>query len=71
MDCCLPGSSVLGDFPGKNSEVGCQFPLQQPDEMSFIIMPILLMRKLRFRDELTSEVKSRAGPRWDPGLLTP
>ena len=62
MDYSLPGSSVHGDFPGKSTGVGCHFLLQQPDEMSFIIMPILLMRKLRFRD-----VKSGAGPRWDPG----
>ena len=23
MDCSLPGSSVLGDSPGKNTRVGC------------------------------------------------
>ena len=27
MDCSLPGSSVC-DFPGKNTGVGCHFPLQ-------------------------------------------
>ena len=26
MDCSLPVSSVHGDSPGKNSEVGCHFP---------------------------------------------
>ena len=25
MDCSLPGSSVHGDFPGKNTGVGCHF----------------------------------------------
>ena len=28
MDCSLPGSSVCGDFPGKNTGVGCQVLLQ-------------------------------------------
>ena len=28
MDCSLPGSSVHGDFPGKNTEMGSHFPLQ-------------------------------------------
>ena len=28
MDCSLPGSSDPGDSPGKNSGVGCLFPLQ-------------------------------------------
>ena len=28
MDCSLPGSSVCGDFPGKNTGVGCHFLLQ-------------------------------------------
>ena len=28
MDCSLPGSSVHGIFPGKNSEVTCHFLLQ-------------------------------------------
>ena len=28
MDCSLPGSSVHGDSPGKNTGVGCQFLLQ-------------------------------------------
>ena len=28
MDCSLPGSSVHGDSPGKNSRVGCHFLLQ-------------------------------------------
>ena len=30
MDCSPPGSSVYGDFPGKNTGVGCQgiFPTQ-------------------------------------------
>ena len=28
MDCCPPGSSVLGDSPGKNTEVGCHALLQ-------------------------------------------
>ena len=28
MDCSLPGSSVHGIFPGKNTGVGCCFPLQ-------------------------------------------
>ena len=28
MDCSLPGSSVHGIFPGKNTEVGCRFLLQ-------------------------------------------
>ena len=28
MDCSPPGSSVHGDSPGKNSRVGCHFPLQ-------------------------------------------
>ena len=28
MDCSLPGSSVHGDFPGKNTEVGCHALLQ-------------------------------------------
>ena len=27
-DCSLPGSSVHGDFPGKNTGVGCHFLLQ-------------------------------------------
>ena len=29
MDCSLPGSSVHGDFPGKNTGVGCHALLQQ------------------------------------------
>ena len=29
MDCSLPGSSIFGDFPGKNTEVGCHFLLQR------------------------------------------
>ena len=29
MDCSPPGSSALGDSPGKNTEVGCHFLLQQ------------------------------------------
>ena len=28
MDCSLPGSSVHGDSPGKNTGVGCHSPLQ-------------------------------------------
>ena len=28
MDCSLPGSSIHGIFPGKNSGVGCHFLLQ-------------------------------------------
>ena len=28
MDCSLPGSSVHGIFPGKNTEVDCYFLLQ-------------------------------------------
>ena len=28
MDCSLPGSSVYGIFPGKNTGVGCRFLLQ-------------------------------------------
>ena len=28
MDCSLPGSSVHGDFPGKNREAGCHALLQ-------------------------------------------
>ena len=28
MDCSPPGSSVLGDFPGKNTGVGCHSLLQ-------------------------------------------
>ena len=28
MDCSLPGSSVRGDSPGKNTGVGCHFFLQ-------------------------------------------
>ena len=28
MDCCLPGSSVYRDSPGKNAGVGCQALLQ-------------------------------------------
>ena len=28
MDCSLPGSSIHGIFPGKNTGVGCHFPLQ-------------------------------------------
>ena len=28
MDCSLPGSSVCGDFPGKNTGVGCHAFLQ-------------------------------------------
>ena len=28
MNCSLPGSSDHGDFPGKNTRVGCHFPLQ-------------------------------------------
>ena len=29
MDCSPPGSSVLGDSPGKNTEVGCHALLQE------------------------------------------
>ena len=29
MDCSLPGSSVHGDSPGKNTGVGCHFLLQE------------------------------------------
>ena len=29
MDCSLPGSSVHGIFPGKNTGVGCYFLLQE------------------------------------------
>ena len=28
MNCSLPGSSVHGDSPGKNTGMGCHFPLQ-------------------------------------------
>ena len=28
MDCSLPGSSILGIFPGKNTGMGCHFLLQ-------------------------------------------
>ena len=28
MDCSLPGSSINGIFPGKNTGVGCHFLLQ-------------------------------------------
>ena len=28
MDCSLPGSSVYGDSPGKNTEMGCHALLQ-------------------------------------------
>ena len=36
MDCCLLGSSVLGDSPGKNTGVGCPALLQRifPDQGS-------------------------------------
>ena len=29
MDCSLPGSSIHGDSPGKNTGVGCHFLLQR------------------------------------------
>ena len=29
MDCTLPGSSIHGNFPGKNTVVGCHFHLQR------------------------------------------
>jgi len=29
MDCSLPGSSVYGDSPGKNTGVGCHALLQE------------------------------------------
>ena len=29
MDCSPPGSFAHGDFPGKNTEVGCHFLLQK------------------------------------------
>ena len=29
MDCSLPGSSIHGIFPGKNTGVGSRFPLQE------------------------------------------
>ena len=29
MDCSPPGSSICGIFPGKNTEVGCHFLLQE------------------------------------------
>ena len=39
MDCSPPGTSVHGDFPGKNSGVGCHFLLQgssQPRDWTWI-----------------------------------
>jgi len=44
MNCSLPGSSVHDNFPGKNTGVGCHFPLQGifPTQRS---NPLLFFRK--------------------------
>ena len=36
MDCSLPGSSVHGDSPGKNTGVGCHFLFQFKGERGII-----------------------------------
>ena len=37
MDCSLPGSSVLGDSPGKNAGVHCHFLLQVCPSLFWIV----------------------------------
>ena len=34
MDCILPGSSIHGDYPGKNTGVGCHAVLQETETQS-------------------------------------
>ena len=44
IDCSLPGSSVHGNFPGKNAGVGCHFLLHRifPIEGTNLILLCLL-----------------------------
>ena len=43
MDCSLPGSSVHGDSPGKNTGVGCHFLLQACKFLYyFMFLPVFL-----------------------------
>ena len=48
MDCSLPGASVYGVFPGKNTGVGCHFLLQGvfPDQRSNLHLLHLQMYSL-------------------------
>ena len=48
MDCSLPGSSVLGDSPGKNTGVGCHFLLQGifPGNESMSLISLALAGRL-------------------------
>ena len=43
MDCSPPGSSVLWDFPDKNTEVGCHFLPQAIFQTQGLILSLLCL----------------------------
>ena len=42
MDCSLPGSSVHGDSPGKNTGVDCHSLLQGSNSLTIIVLSALI-----------------------------
>ena len=49
MDCSLPGSSIHGIFPGKNTGVGCHFLLQEIFPTQGLNPDLLHCRKSLYR----------------------
>ena len=48
MDCSLPGSSVHGSSPGKNTEVSCHAPLQGIFQTEGLSSGLLLCRQILY-----------------------
>ena len=73
MDCCLPGSSVHGDSPGKNTGLGCHALLQGifPTQGSNPGLPISLLILLQ-NTEVSRTLQIRKSPGlWITMCLTP
>ena len=49
MDCSLPGSSVHGDYPGKNTGVGCYFLLREIFPTQELNLNPLHLRQILYR----------------------
>ena len=48
MDCSLPGSSVYGNSPGKNTRVGCQGKIQEIFSTQGLNPGLLLCRQILY-----------------------
>ena len=73
MDCCLPGSSVYGDSPGKNTGVGCHALLQGifPSQGSNPGLPISLQFLMQNTEvPSTLQIRKSQCP-WITMCLTP